>query len=362
MDRNAPTSSVLIVDDSLENIDLLVGALPDTYRFRFSLNGEQALEMLSDRDDGLPDIILLDVMMPGMDGFEVCARLKETPFLSYIPVIFLSAKTDVDFKIRAFTCGAVDYITKPFNVTEVRARVDTHLRIRTMQQELERHSRHLEHLVRDRTARVVESQMEMVFALVRLVNSRDVTTGNHLEHIQESCRMIANRLRENPAFSDVIDDDFIEHVAQASALHDIGKVAIPDRILLKPGPLTPDEMEIMRTHTLVGARTLQEVMNKFPGNGFIEYGAEIALYHHERWDGSGYPRGLSGDRIPLSAQIMAVVDDYDALISRRPYKKAFDRNDALGVILAGSGFHYNPLVVEAFVLCEPEIYRTHLDM
>ena len=361
MDRNMPTSSVLIVDDSLENIDLLVGALPDTYRFRFSLNGEQALEMLADGDDGLPDIILLDVMMPGMDGFEVCARLKNTPHLCDIPVVFLSAKTDVDFKIRAFSSGAVDYITKPFSVTEVRARVDTHLYVRSIQQELERHSRHLEHLVRERTSRVVESQMEMVFAMVRLVNSRDITTGNHLEHTQSSCRLIATRLRESPRFAEIIDDDFIEQVSQASALHDIGKVAIPDRILLKPGPLTPDEMEIMRTHTLVGARTLQEVMKKFPGNGFIERGAEIALYHHERWDGSGYPRGLSGERIPLSAQIMAVVDDYDALISRRPYKEAFERNDALGVIMSGSGFHYNPLIVEAFIYCEPEIYRSHIN-
>jgi putative two-component system response regulator len=360
MDNRAPIASVLIVDDSLANIDLLVGALPGNYRFRFSLNGEQALEMLSGTDENLPDIVLLDVMMPGMDGFEVCIRLKQDARLRDIPVVFLSSNSDIDFKVRAFASGAVDYITKPFNVSEVRARVGTHLRIRVMQQELERHGRHLEHLVRQRTTRVVETQMEIVFALVRLVNTRDVTTGHHLENIQESCACIATHLRETRRYADVIDDDFVEQIALASALHDIGKVAIPDRILLKPGPLTPDEMEIMRTHTAIGAHTLQEVMEKYPGNGFIELGAEIALSHHERWDGTGYPRGLAGDLIPLAAQIMGIVDDYDALISRRPYKEAFERNDALGVIISGSGSHYNPVIVEAFILCEPAIYRAHL--
>lgn len=354
-------SEILIVDDSPESIDVLVASLPDSYRCRFALDGEKAFAMLEDRDGPLPDLILLDVVMPGMDGFEVCVRLKQDPAFREIPVIFLSVRADVEFKLRAFASGAVDYVSKPFSTAEVRARVEAHLRIRRLQLELERHNRHLELLVRERTARVLEAQMETLFALVRLVSSRDDSSTDRVERIQESCRILAQGLRRNPKYASVVDDEYIELIRNACVLHDIGKVAVPDRILLKPGPLTPEEREEMRLHTLVGAKTLQDVMERHPGNGFIAMGAEIALSHHERWDGSGYPRGLAGDSIPLSAQIMAVIDDYIALVSRRPYKLAFDRNDALGVIMSGSGAHYNPAIVEAFIVCEPRIWALHKD-
>ena len=265
----------------------------------------------------LPDLILLDIMMPGMDGFEVCRQLKLDARLRGVPVVFLSAIDEVADKVRAFSAGAVDYISKPFQFPEVLMRVETHLRLRRMQIELEAKNRFLVELVREQVREISDSQMATIFALAKLAESRDGETGKHIERVQLYCKLLAATLAEQPEYIGRIEESFIENMFLASPLHDIGKVAIRDHILLKQGELTSAEFEEMKTHTTLGAQTLEAVKTRYPQNEFLRLGIEIARCHHERWDGNGYPAGLKGTGIPLSARIMAVADSYDAARSRR---------------------------------------------
>jgi putative two-component system response regulator len=315
------------------------------YRVRPVLSGRLALEAAKNEP---PDLILLDIAMPEMDGYEVCRRLKADQALCDVPVIFISAMSETIDKIRAFSLGGVDYVTKPFQFEEVIARVRAHLKIHRLQSEVEAYNTRLEELVQLQVKEILESQMATIFSIAKLAESRDDDAGRHLERVQIICRSLAQNLASNPRFAPVVTRSFIENISHASPLHDIGKVAIPDRILLKPGKLTPDEFEIMKTHTLLGARTLSEVRRRYQKNYFLEMGIEIAQYHHEKWDGSGYNEGLSGVEIPLSARIMAVADVYDATRSKRIYKEAFPHEKSREIIAGGSGAHFDPDVVAAF--------------
>ena len=344
-------SRILIVDDSPEAIEMLSHALPRHCRRQAALSGEKALRLLETSQE-LPDLILLDVMMPGMDGFEVCRHLKNDDRLRGIPVIYLSALTDTGDKVKAFDQGGVDYIEKPFELEEVRSRVETHLKLHHLQKEIEAYNVNLKQMVEEKVKEISESQTATIFALAKLAESRDTDTGDHLKRIQVFCRLIADTLSRHSKYQDRINADYIENLQKASPLHDIGKVGIRDAILLKPGKLSPEEFEEMKRHTVIGADTLKEVYHKYPGNYFIKIGIEIAQSHHEKWDGSGYPDGLCEEQIPLSARIMALADVYDALRSKRVYKEAFPHEKAREIILQGSGKHFDAQIVEAFTFHE----------
>lgn len=346
MEFDYSSVNVLIVDDTPVNLQVLATMLKKFgMKVRPLPSGKFALQAAQAAP---PDLILLDIMMPDMDGYEVCRHLKENEALKDIPVIFLSALSDTRDKVEAFRAGGVDYIVKPFQFEEVMARVETHLKLRRLRVELARRNQHLEELVREQVREISDSQMTTIFALAKLAESRDNDTGKHLERVQEFCRLLASGLGGRGPYKAGITEEFIENIFHASPLHDIGKVGIPDSILLKPGKLSQDEFEIMKTHTSLGADTLEAVRSKYPRNAFINLGIAIARYHHEKWDGSGYPDGLEGEEIPLGARIMAVADVYDALRSKRCYKQAFSHEKSCEIIFSGSGAHFDPTIIEAF--------------
>jgi putative two-component system response regulator len=251
--------------------------------------------------------------------------------------------------VKAFGCGGLDYVTKPFQFEEVEARVETHLKLRKYQVKLEQ-------LVDEKVREIGDAQLSTIFALSKLSESRDTDTGKHIERVQSYCRMIAEHLPKcNPQYETIVDVEFIRNIHRASPLHDIGKVAIPDSVLLKPGKLELDEFELMKTHTLLGADTLEAVRTVYPNNALINMGVSIARSHHERWDGGGYPDRLAGPGIPLAARIMAVADVYDALQSKRCYKAAFSHDRCVDLIVAGSGTQFDPECVEVFMAIKPEL-------
>ncbi|MDX9754798.1 MAG: response regulator [bacterium] len=358
MDNLQTTPTVMVVDDTTANLKLLQEMLyAKGYRVLAFPDGRMALQAAAKRP---PDLILLDISMPGMNGFEVCEHLKADPILSAIPVLFISALSEVSDKVKAFRVGGVDYITKPFQIEEIYARVDTHLRLRRLQLELEKHNLNLEELVQEKVKEISDSQLAAIVALAKLAESRDDDTGTHIIRTQEYCKTLAEKLREYPGYGERIDETFITNIYHASPLHDIGKVGIQDSILLKPGKLTVEEFAIMKTHAIIGAQTLESALKQYPRNTFLQMGLEIALGHHERWDGSGYPAGLAGEAIPISARIMAVADVYDALRSKRPYKPEFPHEKACSIILEGAGSHFDPRLIEAFQEIEGEFARIRM--
>ena len=353
-------ASIMIVDDTPANLKLLSIMLEKRgYHVSSLLSGKLAIEAAKNNP---PDLILLDINMPEMNGFEVCKVLKEDRNLAEIPVIFISGLSDTKEKLEAFSSGGIDYITKPFQLEEVHARVATHLKLHRLQLEIEQYNKRLEKVVELQMREIVESQMATIFAIAKLSESRDDDTGRHLEKVQLICREVTLKLKENEDYKSEITKDYAENIYHASPLHDIGKVAIPDKILLKTEKLTPEEFEIMKTHTALGASTLYAVSEKYPNNHFIEIGIAIARYHHERWDGTGYPDRLTGNDIPLSARIMAVADVYEAVRSKRCYKPSFPHSYACEVISKGSGTQFDPAVAKAFTEVNDKIERISEDL
>ncbi|MEW6265437.1 MAG: HD domain-containing phosphohydrolase [Thermodesulfobacteriota bacterium] len=346
-------ANILVVDDVPANLTLLTGMLKEKrYHVRPVPSGKLALKAV-ERDP--PDLILLDITMPEMDGFEVCQRLKQDVRFRDIPVIFISALTETLDKVKAFGSGGVDYVTKPFQFEEVEARVETHLKLR-------RYQMHLEELVKEQVEEISASQVSTIFALSKLAESRDKETGKHLERVRAYCKILAEKIgRENP-YNRVIDAAFIHDIFNASPLHDIGKVATPDQVLLKSGKLTPEEFEIMKRHSPVGATTMEAVRDVYPKNAFINMGISIARSHHERWDGEGYPDGLKGEEIPVAARIMAIADVYDALRSKRCYKGSFSREQSRELMANGRGTQFDPGVVMAFLALEEDFDRVGREM
>lgn len=352
MNTEISRQRVMIVDDTPANLglleDLLVANHFDVAAFP---RGSMALVAAAKQP---PDLILLDIMMPEMDGYEVCKFLKADPLTRNIPVIFISALEDTESKLRAFTDGGVDYITKPLQQEEILARVKTHLKLREMQQELQRHNQDLENLVAEKIKEISDSQLATLVAISNLAEYRDKETGRHIERTSNYCRILAEELRKESAYSRIISDNFVHNITYAAPLHDIGKMGIPDHILNKPGKLTSEEFEIMKTHVTIGIETLSRVLEKYPKNTFIRMGLDIAGTHHEKWDGTGYPYRLAGESIPLSGRIMALADVYDALSSRRVYKEGFTHEQTREIILDGKGKHFDPEIVEAFLRVEAE--------
>ena len=336
--------SVLVVDDTEANIDILLETLSDDYDVRVALDGETALE---DVEDEQPDLILLDIMMPGMDGYEVCRRLKEDPDTREIPVIFLTAMTDEQNEAKGLELGAVDYVTKPFSPDLVKARVFNQL-------ELKRHQDHLKELVNERTRELALTQEVTIYSLASLAETRDPETGGHILRTQRYIRALAQQLATRPEYSGTLDETVIDLLYKSAPLHDIGKVGVADSILLKPGKLTDEEFAEMKNHTVYGRDALRIAEEKLGDNSFMQYAREIAYTHHEKWDGSGYPCGLKGEEIPISGRLMAIADVYDALISKRVYKPPFSHSKAMAIIQKDSGTHFDPVMVENLMVIEDE--------
>ena len=351
----AQRDTIMVVDDTPENLVLLSRILqPEGYKVMTLPDGKRALEAVHARR---PDLILLDIMMPGMDGFQVCSVLKADPSTAAIPIIFISALSEPLDKVKAFDAGAVDYITKPFNVMEVKARVGVHLDLSFLQKELEYYNARLEERVREQVLELSRGHLALITAVTKLASVRDSETGDHIERTRRLCRLLAELLRRTPAFEADIDDSFIENIYNASPLHDIGKVAISDRILLKEGGYLPEEFEEMKTHTTIGKEYLSQALAKSPGNKYLRMGMEIAGNHHEKWDGSGYPAGLSGEAIPLSARIMSLVDVYDALRSKRSYKEAFSHITAVDMMRKERGSRFDPDILDLFLAHDTEFEK-----
>lgn len=347
-------ATVLVVDDTPANLSLMTGLLRDLYKVKAAIDGEKALRIA--QSDAPPDLILLDIMMPGMDGYEVCRRLQANPATRDIPIIFLTAKAGIEDEKMGLELGAVDYITKPISPPIVLARVRNHLALKASADFLRNKADFLEAEVARRTAEVMAIQDVTIMAMASLAETRDSDTGNHIRRTQHYVKVLAQHLRKHPRFASVLDDDrYIALLFKSAPLHDIGKVGIPDRILLKPGKLTFEEFEVMKTHTTLGRDAIQSAEEHLGMKvEFLNLAKEIAYGHQEKWDGSGYPQGAAGEAIPVGARLMAVADVYDALISRRVYKEGMPHDKAAAIIVQGRGQHFDPDIVDAFVAVQDQ--------
>lgn len=321
---------ILVVDDTPASLKLLTDMLKaEGYEVRAAISGELALNAAVNNP---PELILLDIRMPVMDGYEVCRRLKSQPVTRDIPVIFVSAASETDEKVTGFKVGALDYVTKPYQRDELLARVQTYLDVHRLRN-------HLEELVAERTSQLISSHRETIVTMTRAASYKDEETGEHIARISAYCVEIARELG--------MGSDFCDLILYASPMHDVGKMAIPDAILQRPGRLDPQEWNTMQTHCEVGAKMLTGASSPY-----LVMGAEIAAAHHENWDGSGYPRGLKENEIPLAARIVRICDVYDALRSARSYKQAFGHERSVEIITQGDGrtepMHFDPAVLDAF--------------
>ena len=348
--------TVLVVDDTPDNLSLMSDLLRADYKVKLAPSGERALQIVA--GESKPDLILLDIMMPDMDGYEVLRRLQFNPDTEDIPVIFLTAMSAADDESIGLELGAVDYITKPVNPAILMARVRNHLQLKRARDFLVHHNHVLEEEVASRTQALAELQDATIRAMASLAETRDNETGNHIRRTQHYVEALARHLQNHPRFKEELTDTNIETIFKSAPLHDIGKVGIPDRILLKPGKLTSEEFEIMKTHTTLGRDAIVAAeSDTTQDNPFFRYAKEITYSHQEKWDGSGYPEGLMGNNIPLSARLMAVADVYDALISERVYKAAFTHEQAVEIIRDGRASHFDPDMVDAFLVLSEEFRR-----
>lgn len=349
--------TILVVDDSPDNITVIGTLLKNKYRIKAARSGEAALRVV--QTGVLPDLILLDVMMADMDGYEVCRRLKADPLSADIPVIFLTAKAEEEDEQVGLLVGGADYVTKPINPPILELRIANHLALQAARQQLRNRNAWLEDEVRRRVAELAEVQDATILALATLAETRDNDTGNHIRRTQIYVRLLAERLRSNNLQPGLLTDDYIALLGKSAPLHDIGKVGVPDAVLLKPGKLTSEEFEIIKIHPVLGGATLKAVERTLSNpSSFLRLAREIAMSHHEKWDGSGYPHGLAGDAIPLSARIMAVADVYDALTCKRPYKAPFPHEQAVEIIRQGRGTHFDADIVDAFLQLGDEFAGT----
>ncbi len=332
-------SKILVVDDNEFNIYLIAYILKDQYNLKVAMTGTDALKMV---EEDKPDLILLDVMMPEMDGYEVCRVLKSNESTKDIPVIFLTALSEDSEEMKGLDMGAVDYITKPFNPKLVAKRIKNHLALKY-------HRDNLELMVAERTRMLNLTQDVTIESLGNLAEYRDQETGGHIKRTKGYVKSLAMNIINNKRFNSTLTNEYIELLAKSAPLHDIGKVGVPDSILLKPGKLTDEEFEEMKKHTIYGRDIIAASEKSLGEESFLTLAREIAYSHHEKWDGSGYPEGVSGDDIPLSGRIMAIADVYDALISKRVYKAPFPHAKAVEIIAGGKGSHFDPDIAQAFI-------------
>ncbi|MCI4626420.1 MAG: two-component system response regulator [Candidatus Magnetoovum sp. WYHC-5] len=355
-DNSMEKAVILVVDDNADNLTLMSNLLKLKYKVKVANSGARALKIAG--SDSPPDLVLLDIMMPEMDGYEVLRQLRANPKTNDIPVIFLTAKADMEDERYGLSLGAVDYITKPVSPPIVMARVHNHLDLKAMHDFLKKENEFLEHEIQRRTKEIVAVQDVTILALSSLAETRDNDTGNHIRRTQHYVKILAKYLKTNPRFGWFLTEQNILALYKTAPLHDLGKVGIPDNILLKPGELNGNEFAVMQTHTLLGKKTIEEAEKRLGTEvDFLRFAKEIALFHHEKWDGTGYPEGLAGDNIPISARLMALADVYDALICRRIYKLPMPHEEARDIIVANKGKHFDPDIVDAFIALEEEFIK-----
>ncbi|MDS4070124.1 MAG: two-component system response regulator, partial [Candidatus Competibacter sp.] len=346
--------TILIVDDMPENLAVLAELLKSSYQVRAAISGRRALQIAT--SEPKPDLILLDVMMPEMDGYAVLDHLRGNPATRNIPVIFVTAMDTTEDEQHGFDLGAVDYITKPLRSAIVLARVRAQLELKQARDWLQDQNAFLEAEVTRRLGENLLIQEVSIHALARLAETRDPETGNHLRRTQEYVRTLARQLQPHPRFAAFLSDRNVDLLARSVPLHDIGKVGIPDHILLKPGKLTPEEWEIMKTHAQLGSDAIEQAERDAERSvEFMTLAKEITRWHHERWDGGGYPDALAGEAIPISARLMAVADVFDALICRRVYKPPMPFEQARSIIAGERGRQFDPDVTDAFLAIFDEL-------
>ena len=359
--QNNSDISILVVDDVEVNLIILEEIIKNMgYEALLAQSVKEALQIIEDREQ-LPKVILSDISMPETDGFTFCSMLKNDPYTKDIPVIFISAMDTASDLSKGFELGAMDYIPKPFEKTEVEMRISTHLKIYNMQRDLEENNKQLNLVVARQMEKLRIEQKNIMTALARLVESRENVSGSHYKNILYNSRILAEGMQLSPMFEDDVTDDFIDTIESSAGLHDIGKLMIPDRILLKNAPLDEEERRIMCAHAELGAKTLNDIYEGVEKNDFVEMAIDIAWYHHECWDGSGYPKGLKGKEIPLSARIVKVVDVFDAMISERRYKKPIPLDQTLAYMQEKSGTDFDPDIIRVFMRIYRNFRGVHMD-
>jgi len=337
---------IILVDDNPANLRIGKNVLTEKYTVATAPSAQKMFSLL---ETNIPAIILLDIDMPEMNGYETIKLLKSKPETKDIPVIFLTAKTESDDELEGLSLGAIDYITKPFNPALLLKRIEVHLLVEDQKKELEYFNKNLQKMVEEKTQSVLELQNALLKTMAELVECRDDTTGGHIERTQRGIKILIDELEKSSIYKMETNGWDIDLLLQSSQLHDVGKISIDDNILKKPGKLTAEEFNLMKKHAIFGEQIIEKIETMAKESEFLKYAKIFAASHHENWDGSGYPRGLKGEEIPLLGRIMAVADVYDALTSVRPYKGAFSHEDAVKIIIEGSGTQFDPALVEIFV-------------
>ena len=342
MDRK----TIFCVDDAVTNLTIVKNMLAETYNVFTMNSGARLLKML---EKNIPDLILLDVEMPEMNGYEAIKIIKNKKETEHIPIIFLTAKNDTASELEGLSLGAIDYIIKPFSPPLLLKRLEVHLLVESQKRDLIYYNNNLLEMVDAKTKTVVELQNAVLQTMAELVEYRDDITGRHIERTQSYLSILINALLQHSIYTDEISTWNIELVVQSAQLHDVGKIAISDHILQKPGKLTAEEFEQVKEHTTFGEKVIEKIKKSTSEHAFLEQARILVATHHEKWDGSGYPKGLKSEEIPLQGRLMAIADVYDALISDRPYKRAFTHKEAVAVILAGKETHFDPVLIDLFL-------------
>ena len=349
---NERKQCIFLVDDNIANLNLGKSALQDNYTVITIPSGEKLFMALKNHK---PDLILLDVEMPGMDGYETIKGLKLDPDTANIPVVFLTSKSKTEDELQGFSLGAVDYITKPFSPPILLKRIELHLLLKAQKDTISDYNKNLIELVNVRTDAITALQNAVIMWAAEVLEFRDSETGRHVERVQKYLEVMIREMTTMELFSAEVSTWDLEAFVKSALLHDVGKIKIKDDLLLKPSRLTDEEIVKMKLHSLYGKTLLEKLENKVPSQTFLEYAIVLAHWHHERWDGAGYPDGLKGTQIPLQARMMALVDVYDALISERPYKKAFSHEEAMKIIAEGRGAHFDPDLTDLYIRVSDKI-------
>jgi len=337
--------TILIVDDDESTLWFLTELLGTEYTIHTTKHGGDALRKMKEI---LPDLVLLDIIMPEIDGYDVLKLIKDDELISHIPVVFLTAKDDSQSEVDGLSLGAVDYIGKPLDIPILRKRIELHLLMEDQKKRLYDYNINLQHMVHEKTGKIEMLQEAILSTIAEFVEFRYNTTGGHIERTKLYIKALLDKMVERGVYADMISGWDIKLIVQSAQLHDVGKIKIPDSILTKPGKLTEEEFETIKRHTTLGKETIGKIAKKVDGSDLLQHAAIMAYSHHERWNGTGYPLGLKGEAIPLQGRIMAIVDVYDALISDRPYKKAYVHEQAVEIIRKGKGTQFDPALVELF--------------
>ncbi|GHU94477.1 two-component system response regulator [Clostridia bacterium] len=363
-------TTIMVIDDNLANLRIAKNALADAYDVFTAPSASKMFDLLQ---RNTPAMILLDIDMPEMNGYEAIKILKSKPETRDIPVMFLTGKSDYDSELEGLTLGAIDYISKPFMPSLLRKRIEAHLTVEAQKRLLEEQARtldaqrlelqnfneNLQKMVEEKTRKVLKLQRAIIKTVADLVESRDDITGGHVERTQQGLKILVSELQEMGLYRDQMADWDMELLLQSSQLHDVGKIAISDKILLKPGKLTEEEFEQMKKHTTFGVQIIEKIMATASESDFLTHAKVFAGTHQEKWDGTGYPNGLAGEEIPLRGRLMAIVDVYDALTSERPYKRAYTHEDAVRTIIGERGTHFDPVLTDVFLRVADRFREIH---